>query len=59
MNTRSIKTLCLALAEYARIESMKAANFARTMNGEALAYSEESFRYSAETLEVLAQEMVD
>lgn len=59
MNARSIKTLCLALAEYAHVESMKAANFARTMNGEALAYSEESFRYSAETLEVLAQEMVD
>lgn len=59
MTAQAIKILCFALAEYARIEGMRAANMTRIMNGEALAYSEESFGYSASTLDQLAQEVIN
>ena len=59
MSEQAIKIMCFALAEYARIEAMKAANTVRTMNGEALAYSEESFNYAANTLDQLALEVIN
>lgn len=59
MSDKTVRIMCLALAEYARIEAMKVANAARTMNGEALAYHEESFGYSASALEQLALEVIN
>lgn len=58
MSEKTVRILCLALAEYARIEAMKATNAARNANGEALAYTYADFGYSAETLEQLAQEVM-
>lgn len=59
MNEKIVRILCLALAEYARIEAMKAANMARVMRGESLAYHEESFGYATGVLEGLAQEVIN
>ena len=59
MSEKTVRILCLALAEYARIEAMKAANMARVINCEALAYHEESFGYATGVLEQLAQEVIN
>ena len=59
MSEKTVRILCLALAEYARIEAMKAANMARTINGESLAYHEECFGYATGVLEQLAQEVIN
>ena len=59
MSEKTVRILCLALAEYASIEAMKAANTARVMNMEALAYNEESFSYAASALYQLAQEVIN
>ncbi len=58
MNEKTIRIMCLALAEYARVEAMKAANAARQINGEALAYHSEEFYYSANALDQLAVDVI-
>ena len=58
MNQQAIKILCFALAEYARIEAMKAANISRIINDESLAYTEKEFGHSANVLDQLAQEVI-
>lgn len=59
MQEVAIKILCQAFAEYARIEGMRAANMARVMNNESLAYPEEEFLISASHLEQLAMEVIN
>ena len=56
MNQQLVKILCFALAEYARIEAMKAANQARIARDETIAYPEEEFNNSARALDYLAME---
>ena len=56
MNQQLVKILCFALAEYARIEAMKAANQARIARDETIAYPESEFYTSASALDNLALE---
>ena len=57
MNDQTVRILCLAIAEYARIEGMKVANSIRSMNDEAPAYNETDFLYVTSTLEQLSHEV--
>ena len=59
MNQQLVKILCFALAEYARIEAMKAENQARIARDETIAYTESEFNNSASALDHLAMEAVN
>lgn len=59
MDKQVVKVMCFALAEYARIEGMRAANQARLSRGETIAYPEEYFNQSAAVLEQLAIDVVN
>lgn len=54
MNEHLVKIFCLALAEYSKIEAMKAENSVKIMNNESLVYPESDFYSISNTLENLA-----
>ena len=59
MSEKTVRILCLALAEYARVEAMKTANASRVMRDEYPEYSANEFGYCASALDQLAQEVIN